>query len=76
MQCYHDYAALFMSLCLKKQKPEDAGSRGAVQALKMGNDGHAVGPDAPIANSKMVKPELRIADWNRPTSVCSSTGSW
>jgi hypothetical protein len=39
---------------LKKQKPEAAGSRGAVQALRMENDAHVVGPDAPIANSKMV----------------------
>ena len=53
---------------LEKQKPEAAGSRGAVQALRMENDAHVVGPDAPIANSKMVKPDLRPADWNRPTS--------
>jgi len=38
---------------LRKQKPEAAGSRGAVQALRMENDAHVVGPDAPIANSKM-----------------------
>jgi hypothetical protein len=41
---------------LRKQKPEAAGSRGAVQALRMENDAHVVGPDAPIANSKLVKP--------------------
>ena len=39
----------------KKQKPEAAGSRRAVQTLRMENDAHVVGPDAPIANSKMVK---------------------
>src|SRR5262249_11254888 len=44
---------------LEKQKREAAGSRGAVQALRMENDAHVVGPDAPIANSKMVKPDLR-----------------
>jgi len=27
-----------------------------------------VGPDARIANSKMVKPDFAAADWNRPTS--------
>jgi hypothetical protein len=44
---------------LREQKPEAAESRGVVQALKMENDAHVAGPDAPIANSKMVKPELR-----------------
>jgi hypothetical protein len=47
---------------LEKQKPEAAGSRGAVQALRMENDAHVVGPDAPIANSKIGKPDLRPAD--------------
>jgi hypothetical protein len=55
---------------LKKQKPEAAGSRGAIQALRMENDAHVVGPDAPISNSKMVQLDLP-ADWNRPTSVCA-----
>ena len=40
----------------------------AVQTLRMENDAHVVGPDAPIANCKMVKPDLRPADWNRSTS--------
>jgi hypothetical protein len=44
---------------LKKQKPEAAGLRGAVQALKMENDAHVVGPDAPIANSTTVMREFR-----------------
>jgi hypothetical protein len=35
---------------LKKQKPEAAGSRGAVQASNMENVAHAVGPDATIAD--------------------------
>src|SRR6266478_9372620 len=39
----------------KKQKLEAAGSSGAVQALRMENDAPVVGPDAPTANSKMVK---------------------
>jgi len=37
----------------------------AVQTLRMENDAHVVGPDAPIVNSKTVKPDLRPADWNR-----------
>ena len=43
---------------LKKQKPEAAGSSGAVQALRMENDAPVVGPDAPTANSRMVKPDI------------------
>src|SRR5580700_9843371 len=39
---------------LKKQKPEAAGSSGAVQALRMENDAPVVGLDAPTANSRMV----------------------
>jgi|GEM_PF-2524044 len=46
------------------RKAETAGSRGDVQALTMENDAHVVGPDAPIANSKM----NRIRD-NRLGSV-------
>src|ERR1017187_7384574 len=36
---------------LRKQKPEAAGSSGAVQALRMENDAPVVGPDAPTADS-------------------------
>jgi hypothetical protein len=53
---------------LKKQKLEAAGSSGAVQALRMENDAPVVGPDAPTANSKMVKLDIATADWSRPTS--------
>ena len=52
---------------LKKQKLEAAGSSGAVQALRMENDAPVVGPDAPTANSKMVKLDIGT-DWSRPTS--------
>jgi hypothetical protein len=45
-----------------------AGSSGAVQALRMENDAPVVGPDAPTANSKMVKLDIATADWSRPTS--------
>jgi hypothetical protein len=38
---------------LKKQKPEAAGSTGAVQALGMENDVPVVGPDAPTADSSL-----------------------
>jgi len=53
---------------LKKQKLEAAGSSGAVQALRMENDAPVVGPDAPTANSKMVKLDIVTADRSRPTS--------
>jgi hypothetical protein len=53
---------------LKKQKPEAAGSSGAFQALRMENDAPVVGPDAPTANSKMVKLDIATAVWSRPTS--------
>jgi hypothetical protein len=53
---------------LKKQKLEAAGSSGAVQALSMENDAPVVGPDAPTANSKMVKLDIATADWSRPSS--------
>src|SRR6202023_2909544 len=49
---------------LKKLKPEAAGSSGAVQALRMENDAPVVGPDAPTANSKMVKLDIATADWS------------
>src|SRR6266478_9400376 len=52
---------------LKKQKLEAAGSSGAVQALRMENDAPVVGPDAPTANSRMVKLDIATADWSRPT---------
>src|ERR1700682_3363227 len=45
-----------------------AGSSGAVQALRMENDAPVVGPDAPTANSKMVKLDIATADWSRPPS--------
>jgi hypothetical protein len=45
---------------LKKKKPEVGGSPGAVQALKMENDAHAVGPDVPIANTRMLNRDLRV----------------
>ena len=47
---------------VKKQKLEAAGSSGAVQALRMENDAPVVGPDAPTANSKMVKLDIATAD--------------
>src|SRR5438270_10083608 len=53
---------------LKKQKLEVAGSSGAVQVLRMENDAPVVGPDAPTANSKMVKLDIAIAGCSRPTS--------
>ena len=56
---------------LRKQKLEAAGSSGAVQALRMENDAPVVGPDAPIANSKMVKLDIATADWSRPLPVCA-----
>jgi len=43
-----------------------AGSNGAVQALGMENDAPVVGPDAPTANSKMVKLDTETADLSRP----------
>jgi len=52
----------------KKQKPEAVGWGGPVQALRMENDAPVVGPDAPTANSKMVKLDIATADWSRPTS--------
>jgi hypothetical protein len=60
---------------LKKQKPEAAGSHGAVQALRMENDAHVVGPDAPIANSTMVKPtcESRTGICQLLVYACSRT---
>src|SRR6266568_9540255 len=60
---------------LKKQKLEAAGSSGAVQALRMENDAPVVGPDAPTANSKMVKRDIATADWSRPTSSLRVTPS-
>ena len=33
----------------------------------MENDGPVVGPDAPTADSKMVKQDIAAADWCRPT---------
>src|SRR5258705_6481819 len=52
----------------KKQRREAAGSSGAVQALRMENDAAVVGPDAPTANSKIIKLDIATADWSRPTS--------
>jgi hypothetical protein len=46
---------------LKKQKLEAAGSSGAVQALRTGNDAPVVGPDAPTADSNMVKEDIAAA---------------
>jgi hypothetical protein len=60
---------------LKKLKLEAAGSIGAVQALRMENDAPVVGPDAPTANSKMVKLDIATADWSRPTSGLPVTPS-
>ena len=34
----------------------------------MENDAPVVGPDAPTADSKMVKRDIATADWSRPTS--------
>ncbi|GAC1670100.1 MAG: hypothetical protein NVS9B4_26130 [Candidatus Acidiferrum sp.] len=45
---------------LKKQKLEAAGLSGAAQALRMENDAPVVGPDAPTADSKMVKRDIAI----------------
>src|SRR3989442_15503186 len=36
--------------------------------VRMENDAPVVGPDAPTANSKMVKLHIATADWSRPTS--------
>src|ERR1700674_5072578 len=36
--------------------------------LKDENDAPVVGPDAPTADSKMVKRDIATADWSRPTS--------
>ena len=60
---------------LKKQKLEAAGSSGAGQVFGMENDAPVVGPDAPTANSKMVKLDIATADWSRPLPVCASNGS-
>jgi hypothetical protein len=60
---------------LKKQKLEAAGSSGAVQALRMENDAPVVGPDAPTANSKMVKLDIATADSSWPTSGLPVTPS-
>ena len=45
----------------KKAELEAAGSSGDVRALGMENDAPVVGPDAPIANSKMVKLDITTA---------------
>jgi len=60
-----DYVGLSQ---LKKQKPGAAGSSGAVQALGMENDAPVVGPDAPIASSNVVKPDIATADRSQPSS--------
>ena len=39
-----------------------------VQALRMENDAPVVGPDAPTADSKMVKLDIATAGWSRPSS--------
>src|ERR1700693_2643070 len=59
---------------LKKQKLEAAGSSGAVQALRMENDAPVVGPDAPTANSKMVKLGLRPWTGVGQLPVCAYPG--
>jgi hypothetical protein len=41
----------------------------------MENDAPVVGPDAPTANSKMVKLDIATADWSRPTSGLRVTPS-
>jgi hypothetical protein len=41
----------------------------------MENDAPVVGPDAPTANSKMVKLDIATADWSRPTSGLRVTSS-
>jgi hypothetical protein len=41
----------------------------------MENDAPVVGPDAPIADSKMVKRDIATADWSRPTSNLRATPS-
>jgi hypothetical protein len=38
----------------------------------MENDAHVVGPDAPTANSRIVKPDVATAGWNPPTSGSAS----
>jgi hypothetical protein len=56
----------------RRQKPEAAGSSGAVQAFEMENDGPVVGPDAPIADSRMVQGTLRLhpgVAWNRLAGI-------
>jgi hypothetical protein len=58
---------------LKKQKPKAAGSSGAVQASRMENDAPVVGPDAPTADSKMVKRDTATANWSRLTSILRVT---
>ena len=60
---------------LKKQKLEAAGSSGAVQALGMENDAPVVGPDAPTANSKMVKLDIGTADWVGQLPVARDTSA-
>ena len=60
---------------LKKRKLEAAGSSGAVQALRMENGAPVVGPDAPIANSNVVKPNIATSDWSRRTSGLRVTSS-
>ena len=53
---------------LEKQKLEAAGSNGAVQVLRMENDGHVVGPAAITGDSKIGKVEIATAHWSEPTS--------
>jgi hypothetical protein len=53
----------------KKHKLEAARSSGAVLGLRMENDAPVVGPDAPTANSKMVKLDVATADWSRPPGL-------
>jgi len=43
--------------------------------LKDENDAPVVGPDAPTADSKMVKRDIATADWSRPTSSLRVTPS-
>jgi hypothetical protein len=46
----------------------------------MENDAPVVGPDAPTANSKMVKLDNRDADWSPRTSglrvILAQSGNW
>ena len=49
-------------------KLEAAGSGGAVQVLRTESDAPVVGPDAPTANSKLVKLDIATPDWSLPTS--------